>query len=149
MPVGIVVKEQLCLMDEFNETSLCVNFIVKIVNCTQYILEIFDDNGRHFQTHEIDIIGDPENIKLKYTPTIISTKCNYNREYNFEKRQSDVWIEIWIDDDIHILNEIFDETSLEFIENKIKYLQDELEVLLKKQNNLKIQKYPYIEDRIM
>ena len=148
MTERIIVKEQLCLMDEFNETSLCVNFMIKIVNTDQYILEIFDDNGRHFQSHEIDIIGDPENLKLKYTPTTVSANSNYNQEYNFEKRRSDVWIDMWIDG-IHILNEEFDETSLDFIENKIKYLQDELEVLLKKQHDLKKQKYPYIEDRIM
>lgn len=137
MTEHIIIKKNICVQSE-NEELIKINLIVKTLNSKQYILEIFDSKGRHFVSYNNDYTEqEQEQVQVQQLFDIKNLDICFQREYNFEKRKNDIWIEIHICHPIHIyiLNQELDEYCLETIENKIQSLTYELE-LLKERNNL-------------
>ena len=132
----ILIKKQMSLLDEFGNSEIKIIFIIKTINFNKCILEIFDSKGRHFISHNIKYTDEDY---IKYTKDL---DIRYQEEYNFEKRKNDVWIELYLINDIYILNQEYDELCLETITNKINFLTDELELLKKRKDLLQNTYYP-------
>ena len=130
-----LIKKQMCVKDEFGKDELQIVFTVKPTNnptkYSKYILEIIDSEGRHFMTHSDKYLHE----KIIDTDTNTDINITYNQEVNFEQWKNDVWVEVYTNREMYILNETMD--GLESILCKIDDLTDELELLKEKRDVFK------------
>jgi len=137
----ILIKKTIFVLSEYEE-SIKINLLVKTINSNKYILEIFDSEGRHFTSSRNDYI-DQAQLRLLYEKDF---DICFQYEYNFMERKNDIWIEIYPQNQIYILNQEFDEYCLVTIENKIQTITQELELLKERNNLLKKTYYPDTRD---